>query len=164
MHGYGSQPASKDVAARFRASGKDKCIILYISDLDPEGVNMPAAFKKYLRKDFKTEATVIRVGVTREQVEKYNLPPDAAAKKTSTRYKPFFAEYGDQCWELDSMPPDKLLFEIEHAVKQCLDLDAFNRAMQREQLADVQLARLNAAVRAFVNENINTILPGGFTT
>ena len=164
LHGYGSYPASRDVAARFTASGKAKCIVLYISDLDPEGVNMPAAFKKYALEDFNMEATVIRVGVTREQVEKYDLLPDADAKPTSTRYKPFFAEYGDQCWELDSMPPDKLLCEIEHAVKQCLDLDAFNRAMKRKQEADVQLARLNAAVRAFVNENINTILPGGFTT
>jgi hypothetical protein len=30
-------------------------------------------------------------------------------------------------------------------------MDAFNRAMKREQQADMKLARINAAVRRFVN-------------
>jgi hypothetical protein len=32
---------------RFRNSGKDRFVIVYVSDHDPEGMDMPAAFKKY---------------------------------------------------------------------------------------------------------------------
>ena len=76
LRGYGSFPAARDVAERFQKSGKDKLIAVYISDLDPEGINMPSSWKKYLKYDFGVDATVIRAAVLPEQVEKYNLPPD----------------------------------------------------------------------------------------
>ena len=150
MHGYGSFPAARDVAKRFKESGKDNLVVIYVSDLDPEGVNMPASWKKYLEHDFKTVATVLRAAVTPEQVKRFNLPPDADVKLTSTRAPGFVKEYGDQCWELDSMPEAALIGEVLNAVKSQLDIGAFNAAMARENEHDVELERLRAQVAAFV--------------
>jgi hypothetical protein len=143
---------SRDVAARFRASGKDQLIVVYVSDLDPEGVDMPASFKKYLAHDFSIDATVIRAAVTPEQVKQYDLPPDIDVKLSSARANGFIAQYGTKCWELDSMPPQILINEVSNVVKQCLDLDAFNAAMQAEREADIELARMKAAIVVFARD------------
>jgi hypothetical protein len=152
LRGYGSFPAARDVAERFKRSGKDKLVVVYISDLDPEGVDMPSSWKKYLRHDFKVEATVYRATVTPAQVKKYKLPPDADVKLSSTRAGKFIREYGDQCWELDSMPEQILIDEVSSTVRAVLDVDALNRTFEREREADIKLARIEAGVRAFVTE------------
>jgi hypothetical protein len=159
LRGYGSFPAARDVAQRFKKSGKGKLVVIYVSDLDPEGMNMPASWKKYLLHDFGVDATVYRAAVTPEQVKKCNLPPDADVKLDSTRAAGFIAEYGDQCWELDSMPEQVLIDEVSMAVRTVLDIDALNRAFEREQEADVTLARLAAKIRAFVGDELRETTP-----
>jgi hypothetical protein len=161
LRGYGSFPAARDVAERFKRSGKDKLVVVYVSDLDPEGVDMPSSWKKYLQHDFNVEARVYRATVTPEQVEKYNLPPDADVKLSSTRAGKFIQEYGDQCWELDSMPEQILIDEVSKTVRAMLDVAALNRAFEREQKADVKLAGIEAAVRSFVTEHFTATLGDG---
>lgn len=156
LRGYGSFPAARDVADRFKRSGKDQLIVIYVSDLDPEGMDMPASWKKYLLHDFGIEASVFRAAVTPEQVERHDLPPDAEVKLSSSRASRFIEEHGEQCWELDSMPEAVLIDEVSRAVKSVLDLRALSRALAKEQAVDVDLARLGACVRAFVNDQIRT--------
>ncbi len=153
LRGYGSYPAARDVAERYKQSGKNRLVVIYVSDLDPEGVDMPSSWKKYLEHDFHVNADVYRAAVTPEQVQRFNLPPDADVKLTSTRAAGFIEAHGDQCWELDSMPEAVLIQEVSKAVQSVLDIPAFNRAMKREEAADVRLARMNAAVRRFMNDH-----------
>ena len=157
LRGYGGFPAARDVAQRFQRSGKDRLVVIYVSDLDPEGIDMPSSWKKYLHHDFGVEAVVYRAAVTPEQVGQYKLPPDADVKLSSTRAKKFMATRGDQCWELDSMPERVLIDEVSKAVRAALDIEAFNRAFAREQQTDVELARLGAKVRAFVAANYGKV-------
>ena len=152
LRGYGSYPAARDVADRFRASNKQRLVVIYVSDLDPEGMDMPSSWKKYLEHDFCVRAEVYRAAVTPEQVQRFDLPPDADVKQTSTRAASFIVAHGDQCWELDSMPEAVLIEEVSKAVGSALDLAAFNRAMAREQEADVKLARMRAAATRFITE------------
>jgi hypothetical protein len=149
LRGYGSYPAARDVAARFKRSGKEKLIAVYISDLDPEGINMPASWKKYLRHDFGVDATVIRAAVTPEQVDKYNLPPDTSVKLTSSRAKSFIRDHGEECWELDSMPPLLLVEEVTKAAQGCLDIDILNAAMEQENNDEVRLAAFARMIQDF---------------
>ena len=158
LRGYGSFPAARDVAQRFQRSGKEKLVVIYASDLDPEGVNMPASWKKYLKHDFGVEAQVYRAAVTPEQVEKFDLPPDADVKLTSTRAQGFMERHGDQCWELDSMPEQVLIDEVSEAVRAVLDVAALERAFAREKECDVKLARIQAAVAQFVTEQFREAL------
>lgn len=158
MHGYGSQPVARDVAARYKASGKTSLIVVYVSDLDPEGMDMPAAFKKYLLHDFRVHAKVVRAAVTMEQVKRFSLPPDADVKLTSSRAKGFIEKYGRQCWELDSVPVETLVDEVSNVVKSFLDIDALNRAFANEKQDDVKLAKMAAAVRAFITDQFKSEL------
>jgi hypothetical protein len=153
LRGYGGFPAARDVAGRFKKGGKDNLVVVYVSDLDPEGIDMPSSWKKYLAFDFGIEATVYRAAVTPEHVEKYHLPPDADVKLSSTRAGKFMEEYGDECWELDSMPEQVLIDEVSNAVRAVLDIDTLNRAFAREKEADIELARIEAKVRGFVTDN-----------
>jgi hypothetical protein len=73
-------------------------------------------------------------------------------KLSSTRAGKFIQEYGDQCWELDSMPEQILINEVSSTVRAVLDVDALNRTFEREREADIKLARIEAGVRAFVTE------------
>ena len=97
-------------------------------------------------------AKVFRAAVTPEQVARYKLPADADVKLSSSRASKFIREYGDQCWELDSMPEQLLIDEVTRTAQAALDVDALNRALAREKEDDVQLARYRAAVSRFVTE------------
>jgi hypothetical protein len=158
LRGYGSYPAARDVAGRFQASGKQRLVVIYVSDLDPEGMDMPSSWKKYLEHDFSVRAEVYRAAVTPEQVERFDLPPDADVKLTSTRAAGFIEAHGKQCWELDSMPEAVLIEEVAKAVRSVLDIPAFNRAMAREQEADVKLARMRAAATRLITEQFRAEL------
>lgn len=144
LRGYGSQPAARDVARRFRASGKPALRVCYISDLDPEGVNMPDSWKGYLLKDFKIDADVYRSAITPAQVAKYSLPPDADVKLTSSRAKKFIAQHGEKVWELDGMPEKDLIHEVKTACVSMLDVDALNRGFAEQRKADLYLANWRA--------------------
>jgi hypothetical protein len=157
LRGYGSYPAARDVATRFKQSGKDKLIAVYISDLDPEGINMPASWKKYLLHDFGVDAKVIRAAVTPAQVNDYNLPPDTSVKLESSRAKSFIRDYGDQCWELDSMPPQILVNEITKAAKGCLDIDILNAALEEENHDEVRLATFARLIQDFTKTKCSEI-------
>jgi hypothetical protein len=158
LRGYGSFPAARDVALRFKNRGKDRLVIIYVSDLDPEGVDMPASWKKYLKHDFGVEAKVYRAAVTQEQVQRFNLPPDMDVKLKSTRAPKFIQTYGAQCWELDSMPEQHLIEEVSKACMAVLDMNALVRAFAREKHIDITLARLEAAVTTFVNDKFRADL------
>jgi hypothetical protein len=160
LRGYGSFPAARDVAERFKRSGKGKLVVVYVSDLDPEGIDMPASWKKYLWHDFHVEAAVYRATVTLEQVRKYHLPPDADVKLSSSRARKFIQEHGDQCWELDSMPEQILIDEVSTAARAMLDIDALNRAFEREREGDIKLARIEAGVRSFITDKFAADLRG----
>jgi|GEM_PF-3324488 len=157
LRGYGSYPSARDVAARFKRSGKEKLIAVYISDLDPEGINMPSSWKKYLLHDFGVDATVIRAAVTPEQVEKYNLPPDTSVKLASSRAKSFIRDHGEDCWELDSMPPQILVDEITKTAKGCLDIDILNAAMAQENEDEVRLAAFARMIQDFTKAKCSEV-------
>jgi hypothetical protein len=144
--GYLSYPAACSIKNRFQESGKDRLYIVYVSDHDPEGMDMPKSFVKYLEEDHGIEAKVIRAAVTDEQIERYKLRPDAEAKVASSRYDSYVGTYGTDVWELDSMDPEILIQEVKQACLSCLDVESLNAALQREREDDVKLARLNAAV------------------
>ncbi|MCX6880757.1 MAG: ParB N-terminal domain-containing protein [Verrucomicrobia bacterium] len=155
--GYLSYPAGCRMVDRFRKSGKDRFVIIYVSDHDPEGMDMPSAFKKYLAFDHGVRVDVKRAAVTDEQIEKYELPPDAEAKPSSCRFKKYVARYGPKVWELDSMDMELLVREVERTCLSFLDVEALNAALEQEKQDDVKLARLNAAVARLIPDLLNTL-------
>jgi len=131
--GYPSISALKEAAERFQReidNGK-KIIILYLSDLDPEGIAMP----KTVAETFRTmgvTVTIERIGLTLEQVRRYN-PPSSVAKATSSRIEDYIEETGtDEVWELDALDQEVTRSLITDRLKQIIDLDRFEQAKRRE--------------------------------
>ena len=123
----------KDAADRFQRqveAGK-KCIVLYLSDLDPEGIAMP----KTVQETFNTmgvDVTIERIGLTLEQVRLYN-PPSSLAKATSSRLDDYIEEIGtSEVWELDALSQDVTRSLISDRLDELIDQDRFNAAKQIE--------------------------------
>jgi hypothetical protein len=157
--GYVSYPVGCRMRDRFKKSGKDKFVLIYVSDHDPEGIDMPSSWKAYFKIDHGIDADVVRAAVTLEQIRKYNLPPDAQAKVDSSRYTQYIANHGHDVWELDSMDPDDLIEEVKSACLAWMDVGILNAAMKREQEDDVKLARLNAAVAKLIPDLLHKLEP-----
>jgi hypothetical protein len=152
--GYNSIDPYHDLVERYRASGKERLVLIVLTDHDPEGQDMPHVAGRTLRDDFGIPGAlldIVQAGVTRDQVRDNNLAQNALdAKDTSSRYGAyvernrdwFEKELGWQegqeapAWELESLDPDVLLPDLEKVIKGVLDMDLFNREAQREHEED----------------------------
>ena len=134
--GYCSLPPRYEMAKRFRASGKEKLIVVMVSDFDPEGESIVEIFGRSMRDDFDIATThIAKAALTAEQVKEYGLPPAMEVKMTSSRAKGFVAKHGSHVWELEALPPKTLQDIVRAAIVSVLDLDAFN-AEQRAETVD----------------------------
>lgn len=113
-------------------NGRKPIRILFLSDLDPAGYRIQNSFVGSLQSDFtewvqQTPIEAFRVGITREQVERYGLHSDMTAKKSDNNYSAFVRETGmSTAYELDALPPKVFIKEVESAIKKVIDLDLFN--------------------------------------
>jgi ParB/RepB/Spo0J family partition protein len=131
--GYCSLPPRDQMAKRFRASGKEKLVILTLSDFDPEGENIAQSFAQSMRDDFGINAIeLIKVALTAQQVKEMQLPPQMKAKTTSSRCKGFTEKHGDDVFELEAVRPDRLQAILREKIDGVLDLDAYNAEIDRE--------------------------------
>ena len=131
--GYCSIDPRYKMAQRFRKSGKQKLVCLILSDHDPDGETIAQSFARSMRDDFDISTVVpVKVAITREHVEQYNLPPTMEAKKTSSNHAKFAAEHGRFAYELESLPPTELQTLLRNAIDQAIDVEAFNHELDEE--------------------------------
>ena len=150
--GYSSINPRHDLAIRFENSGKSKLIILILSDLDPDGDEIAQSFARSMRDDFDVPVYPVRVALTWDQVKDLNLPesPDRKAKRGSTNYKKFVQRYGsDSVWELEALSPQQLQRLLDEAVRSVMDVDLFNRELEKEKNETEELSKYREqAIRA----------------
>jgi hypothetical protein len=131
--GYSSIDARHQLAARFRRSGKNRLVLLFLGDNDPEGENIPTTFAASMRDEFGVEdITPVKVALTRDQVQRHRLPPVMTAKESSSRAAGFVAEHGTAVYELEALEPDELSRTLGAAIESVLDANQFNRERERE--------------------------------
>jgi len=141
--GFNSIDPYHELYLRYVGSGKEKLILIVLSDYDPEGEMIPMVAGRTLRDDFgvlEEDLVIIKAGVTREQARRYNLPPMTFAKESSSNYDWFIERNGgaatpgsDTVWELEALDPGVMLADLERVVQQVIDLDLFNREAAIEQ-------------------------------
>ncbi len=132
--GFCSSPPRHSMAERYIKSGKDKLIVLIVSDFDPCGESIAHSFARSMRDDFGvTKVHPIRVALTAEQIEQYDLPPFLKAKKGSSGYKKFVEKYGDDTvFELEALEPTDLQAILREAIDSVIDIDLFNKEVEAE--------------------------------
>jgi hypothetical protein len=142
--GYASLPPRARMAARFRKSGKEKLIVILLSDFDPDGDEISHSFARSMRDDFGiTQIHAVRAALTAEQVKRFDLPPEIKAKKTSVHFDKFTKKNGgDTVFELEALHPAQLQQVVREVINSVVDVEAFNREVEAEKKDSVYLAAL----------------------
>ena len=138
-----------NIAERYKKSGKEKLVILAMSDLDPDGDAITHSLGQRLRHDFHIGHTeVIKCALTMRQVRELRLPKKyERAKIGSANYGRYVEHYGtDFVWELKAVGPKVLQKLLTESIDGVIDKKAFNAEVANER-AD---AAHNAAVREIV--------------
>jgi hypothetical protein len=144
--GYSSLPPRKAMYDRFKSSGKEKLVILFMGDHDPEGWNIAETFAKSMRDDFLVDGLeAIKVALKPQQVQQLGLPPNADAKPSSSRFKKFAAMFGPAAYELEAAPPDRSEAWLDEAVRSVIDIDRFNAQVEAEKQEAATVAAFKRA-------------------
>lgn len=131
--GYCSLPPRHAMAQRYRKSGKEKLVLLIVSDFDPDGEEIAHSFARSMRDDFEiADIHPIKVALTAEQVDEYELPEVMQAKSTSSNHAKFVSRHGDGVWELEALPPETLQEILDGAIRSVLDVELFERELEAE--------------------------------
>jgi hypothetical protein len=145
--GYASLPPRHEMAERFRLTGKDRLLLLVMSDFDPEGEDIAHSFARSMRDDFGIEGVeFVKVALTAAQVEEMNLPRGLTAKQGSSRRKRFVQEHGEHVYELESVAPESLQAILRQMIESVLDMDLFLAEKERERHDAARLAGVRNAV------------------
>jgi hypothetical protein len=148
--GYSSLPPRKGMVERFRASGKEKLIVIVTSDFDPEGQDIPNSFGLSLRDDLDVDhdrLVIIKAALTQRQTQELDLHEGQIAKEDSARYDQFVKAYGERCWELEAIPTDALREIVEGTIQRTIDMDAFRRELEIQELDKRVLKEHRSRVR-----------------
>lgn len=134
--GYSSCTAMHDAYERINEEIDDgkTAVILYLGDHDPSGLDMIRDIRKRLNTFgiSDDDLKVKQIGLTMEQIEKFNPPPNPA-KITDPRAKDYIAEHGNTSWEVDALNPDTLHKLVKDNVEKLIDVDAFDDVVNQEE-------------------------------
>ncbi|MDH3779836.1 MAG: hypothetical protein OES15_03155 [Nitrosopumilus sp.] len=131
--GYSSATAMYKSSLRFnRKTYQDQknCILLYLGDHDPSGLNMIEDIDNRLNT-FECSVKIVHVALTMEQIEQYNPSPNPA-KITDSRSKGYIRKYGNKSWEIEALKPTTLIELVESYIKKYLDEDKFQKIIDKE--------------------------------
>lgn len=76
--------------------------------------------------------TVKHIGLTKEQIKRFNLPPNPA-KITDPRANGYIKLHGKTSWEVDALPPAELVAIVERHIKEEIDINGYNEVLAEEQ-------------------------------
>jgi len=155
--GFNSIDPWHEMYERYQDSGKERLIVIMLSDYDPEGEMIPQVCGRTLRDDFgvpEHRLTIIKAGVTREQALRHALPTMAFAKESSSN-RDWFVERNDgeeSVWELEALDPAVMLAELEATIRGVLDMTLFNAEVDRERAESVWLEATRRRVRDLLRD------------
>lgn len=146
--GYSSIDLRYHLAQRYRRSGKNRFVLLILSDMDPEGENIAETLVSSLRDEFGIKnIESIKVALRKDQVEQFGLPPGPRVKGTSSRASAYVAEHGEYVYELEAVEPEALEEIIRDAIRTVIDVNLFNREIELEEQDSVELMAIREAVQ-----------------
>jgi hypothetical protein len=135
--GFNGIDAWYDIYQNFRNSGKERLILIVLSDYDPEGEQIPHVGGRTLRDDFgidEDKLVIIKAGVTRRQIEKYRLPAQNFAKEDSPNLQWFKDRNGgdESIYELEALEPDDMLRDLDAVICSTIDINLYNKEVAAE--------------------------------
>jgi hypothetical protein len=111
--------SSKEWICSALEAGQD-VVVLHLGDHDPSGLDMTRDLRDRLSLYSRAAVDVQRVALNMDQVGVFNPPPNFA-KESDKRFEAYRRQYGDQCWELDALPPKELARLTREAIEEHID-------------------------------------------
>lgn len=161
--GYSSYTKVMEALERFPK--QKRVAILHFGDHDPSGLDMSRDLTSRLEWYSGNDdggLVVKRIALDIGQVRELALPPNPT-KKADSRARDYVAKYGDECWELDAIPPDTLARWVRDAVEKEIDWSAWTETQERakKERGRIKLAleQSNSAIEA-LRERVKQALEG----
>jgi hypothetical protein len=165
IRGQSSATLVEEISKRFdRAIMRgQKPILLHYGDLDPSGIAIPKAIEKNLKDRHGIDAEVVRIGLTPEQVKKYQLPQSIdAVKKKDPNYKSWVARYGENqtAVELDALHPETLKEILRESLYQVYDMEGMAHEKERERKDREMIRQVKKDIHGLLSEKYPEIYEG----
>lgn len=127
--GYSSYTKIKEALDRLKYYRDKQIIILHLADHDPSGFDMTKDLINRFEKYGDDSIEIKRIGLNYDQVEKFNLRPNPV-KTADPRALSYISHYGEECWELDALPPNELQSIVEKEIKNYIDQKAWDAKLE----------------------------------
>lgn len=124
-----------------------EAVVFYLGDHDPSGEDMVRDISERLEEFGVHRLNVVKVGLTIDQVRKYNPPPNPA-KITDPRAKKYIAKFGDKSWEVDALDPATLARLIRASFRDVIDLRLLKEIKAKEETDKERLRDAVARMQA----------------
>jgi hypothetical protein len=162
LRGYGGPSLWREIEERWRdkvsnhaGPNEPKCILIIVSDHDPEGLNLPDDAIRSLRDRHGVEVIATRPAITMKQVKQYKLPSNPA-KESSTRYHEYVKRTGTNlCWECEALEPSVLRQCVHDAILEAVDVDQLNAVQEREAGEKQDISNIRAKLGTTLQEMIS---------
>lgn len=143
--GYSSWSSLKEARDRFMSYPDREKYLFYLGDFDPSGKDITRFVREALNDKFRAGVNIQRIALTKDQIDKYELPPQPA-KSSDSRYEDFVKKHGNIAVELDALDPEVLKDLIERSIKEKIDFEVRERIKEKEK-----------EEREFLREKVNEI-------
>ena len=130
---YSASQTFKDA----KENGK-RVTIFHMGDYDPSGHAAATAIENTLEFDLDCEINFERIAVLHSQIEQFDLPT-RPTKQSDSRSKKW---EGDECVELDAMPPAEMRSIVEEAITDLIDAHEWEQMQKIEAAERESLERL----------------------
>jgi hypothetical protein len=157
--GFASLDPRKQMFERWKASGKDKLIILILSDYDLSGERIARSFARSMRDDFDVpehRLVARKVALTEKQVEKYKLPVTFQTFKAPAHQK-WADEHGAR--ELEALSPEMRQKILRKAIDSVIDTEAFNRELDNEEEDAGRIEVMRRSAAAYFADHLSSGTP-----
>lgn len=143
--GYMSLSEMKVAADRIREKIEKRkdVIILHLGDHDPSGIDMTRDIQDRLDMflgNVVVQFEVKRIALNIDQVEEGNLPPNPT-KMSDSRASDYCERFGEECWEIDALPPDVLVGLIQSEIKERIDQELWDFVLEEQEEGRAELQK-----------------------
>src|SRR3989344_3933701 len=146
--GYQSYTNLKETSHRIQEN--KELNICYFGDFDPTGLDIERNISSTLI-ELNTKHNIRRIALTKEQIEKYDIPPQPT-KVSDTRTAKHKELHGDIAVELDALDPRILTKLIEDTIISFLDINKYNTTKQQEKKEQETIKKLIGDTNGFTDK------------
>lgn len=141
------------IGSHFELVGKP-ITVFYLGDHDPSGHGIESDMHDKVQRAAGITFKMERLAIHAADIAKFNLPPQAI-KSTDSRSRSFRERFGNDAAtvELDALPAGQLRHRVSDAVVQgLLDVDAWTRALQVQEVECTSIASFGTHIRALLTD------------